>query len=759
MASKFTKYDLEHITDYRGFESFCDALMSRLGYTGIEPLAGTHDEGLDALHVSRRSKVTIFAYSARGDCDIKIKEDAARISECGHTCDELVFVTPFVPTPGMRRRMSDHIADKYDWTLKIYDGKRIATLVDNQYGDLKELHPSIFVVSRVVTTHNVGAVIDPLAYARRVLSAHEEWLDRYTPLIAEHRDFDGFVLPLNAPDAEAPGIPVIEIPNRAKLVVLLGESGAGKTTALWRMLVDRARALVIDKSGPVPVLIPMLISRELSTGAETSETERLLRAGKLLLLIDGLNEFSADEQIRRVGRDDVQRLMYEYPANSFVLTCRSSDYSPELLDFETLKTRLREPAVFEIRRLDRSQISDYIARQFRDDEGAADTILGELGIDDPNVWTNTASLLHLARIPLYLQLLASEIRRRHALPRNRADLLQGLVRRVLSRERSKGAAAIDRVTKERLLGRVAVRGVEDGFVLQIPTRRVQGFLREESRRLESDRAKLHGLGVEGILRELLSNNFWHESDLDNIEWIHQFILDYFLACEIAEIYTNGTRSDIVAVNKLLRQGLWHQPCVVALSLLDSERAAMFLRELLRCNSSAATHAYDNANESRAEQIARHLLAEASRPVLLESIDRCRALPYPQIVGVMADYFKHSNSDSELREGIAESVSAIVVTYSPLVAPTDRFAAKSYSVARSAIADLDSTRIHAAVRRSLELVRAWSANRSPAVRFHAGKALWATDRGRAAEVLKTAFAEGDERVRRMVKELATRWNIE
>jgi hypothetical protein len=80
MGSRVTKYDLEHVTDYIQFESFCNDLMSRQGYRNIEPLGGHKDRGRDAIDTDvSTGQVTIFTYSVREDWNVKLNEDLAKI--------------------------------------------------------------------------------------------------------------------------------------------------------------------------------------------------------------------------------------------------------------------------------------------------------------------------------------------------------------------------------------------------------------------------------------------------------------------------------------------------------------------------------------------------------------------------------------------------------------------------------------------------------------------------------------------------------
>ena len=144
-ALRRTKWQLQQLTDYADFESFCDDLMTRCGYVNIEPLGKFQDKGRDAIHFSKATgEVTIFAYSVREDWEKKLKADLDKIMHNKIRCDNFVFVTTESPTTTQRDQWVERTKDDYGWALELYGLERVATLVDNAYSILKQLHPAIF---------------------------------------------------------------------------------------------------------------------------------------------------------------------------------------------------------------------------------------------------------------------------------------------------------------------------------------------------------------------------------------------------------------------------------------------------------------------------------------------------------------------------------------------------------------------------------------------------------------------------------------
>jgi predicted NACHT family NTPase len=94
-------------------------------------------------------------------------------------------------------------------------------------------------------------------------------------------------------------------------VLLVGRPGSGKSTALRKMLVDEAQKVLNGQSSLIPVLIELRSWRtsyialikdffrvhKLRLNEETIDD--LLFEGKLLLLVDGVNELPANENARQ----------------------------------------------------------------------------------------------------------------------------------------------------------------------------------------------------------------------------------------------------------------------------------------------------------------------------------------------------------------------------------------------------------------------------------------------------------------------------
>ena len=200
------------------------------------------------------------------------------------------------------------------------------------------------------------------------------------------------------PDSLLPkGSRLINIFNRYKALLILGEPGSGKTTMLLdlaRDLIDRAKQ---NHTLPIPVVfhlsswaqerqpIAEWLIDELNKLYRIEEkiARLLLNQGNLLLLLDGLDEVKSE------CRDDCVTAINQFRAECFtplVICCRIADY-------ETLIPRLQLPAAVLLQPLTTQQINDYLQ--------LADARLSVIG----NRLENDTPLQELFELPLTLSIM------------------------------------------------------------------------------------------------------------------------------------------------------------------------------------------------------------------------------------------------------------------------------------------------------------------------------------------------------------------
>lgn len=145
MSADSIIYCLERVSDYRDFERLCSALLASAGYPRIDPLGGTGDEGRDAIvRIDEAGRKIGFAYTVRSDWRPKLASDCKRVHDKGHDPDVFVFVCTEALSATEKDFAHKFVAEKYGWTLDLYDLERLRVQLVGPQRHLIAQHPSIF---------------------------------------------------------------------------------------------------------------------------------------------------------------------------------------------------------------------------------------------------------------------------------------------------------------------------------------------------------------------------------------------------------------------------------------------------------------------------------------------------------------------------------------------------------------------------------------------------------------------------------------
>jgi len=384
-----------------------------------------------------------------------------------------------------------------------------------------------------------------------------------------------YVLPTLSPNLSADDL---ALPGRR--TVLLGDPGAGKSTLAAKLAHD----LALADGDRVPFLLVLrdftpwfrqggrellkyferICSDPYNLPPPRDAVEYLLRNGRAVVILDGLDELVEPELRRRVVRL-VEGFAHQYPLTPIVVTARRVGYAEAALSDSLF-------AQGTVDEFGTDQVADYASRWFALDAATPVRQRAELAETFVN---ESAEIAELRRNPLLLALLCAMYSSEHYLPRNLAQVYERCAVMLFDRWDSMRGIALPVQFQGRL--RAAVQhlawhlfdGPESGRAL--PRSKIVALLSEYlvSRSFDLDDAQ----GAAEQFTEFCTGRAWILTDVGTTRneplfgFTHRTFLEYFAAEHLVRKHTSS-QSLWNVLRPHISGGSWDVVSRIALQLHD-----------------------------------------------------------------------------------------------------------------------------------------------------------------------------------------------
>lgn len=196
-----------------------------------------------------------------------------------------------------------------------------------------------------LSTDGLSGYLSLLAYSNHALELEKTFVGlRYTLDDANQSDMF-LTIPHNLPrsfrvidhafprtiDVDSNIQTIDDLLEKHSRLLILGEPGGGKTTSLKYLTIMAARKALCDSRAPVPLFIdlaqwPSSITdfRSLIVHERQVEGINTIPIGRLLLLLDGLNEIPSDEYKEKIGA--IESWLCKNPSDPIIIASREEHY-------------------------------------------------------------------------------------------------------------------------------------------------------------------------------------------------------------------------------------------------------------------------------------------------------------------------------------------------------------------------------------------------------------------------------------------------
>ena len=605
-------------------------------------------------------------------------------------------------------------------------------------------------------------IFDRHEYAKREYERIKSSSDRFTMLLADHKLIETHV-DFKSYNGETETINIHNVVDRSNLCYLLGESGTGKTQSLWELYSKSCKSLAEDEVGPCPVFVPTKSWKEDNSffdiicdvlDAEKESINNDLKTGSFLFFVDGINE--VDHSHSSNCYNDLAKFISKYINNKFVISCRSPDFRENIIPLGSYIKKGKIRDVFEISRLSKSQIREY-TNNFFDNKNDAFEFLRDLGLDDDIIWSNDNSSIHLARIPLFLQIYLETYKTSKELPDSKAKLVSALVRIIINREESQAPFGFGITLLENTLSSFSYALAKDGYNLRFPSRIAKTIIAPILNKYIKYYSEHSKVSLDIFWKKTISANFLSVYSETEVEWLHQLLRDYFLGLEIADIWANQDYGDDIKISTI-RLG-WDMALSIALETLKgtyigSEMLWKILDHYRNKFGDQAIIIFSGQSTDSKYQLTLTLIKSI---VADGDYETCRLnilvehLPFIEVVNALDEAYSCKLNEVMLVK-IIEALSHMMIFHQPsteIEQPIVGFYGK----------EIKSIYSKSAIKRCREVLYRYLRSSDEFTCFYAAKGLFEIDRPASVDCFRKLLSGKNDSVKKHVLELVEEWGIQ
>ncbi|MGH3391825.1 MAG: NACHT domain-containing protein [Actinomadura sp.] len=393
------------------------------------------------------------------------------------------------------------------------------------------------------------------------------------------------------PDVATATWRVHEILGATARLFLRGDAGSGKTTLLQWLAVRGARSdfgeQLAGLSGLVPFFLPLRryvgaqlpapeqflnqVGRHIADDMPRGWVHRLLRTGRTLVLVDGIDELPESE--REAARGWLRELVGAFPQARYIVTSRPAAASGDWLDAEGFESAELQPMSWS----DVKSFTRHWHAAIRSETTDGEERSRLRGYDDELLEKIHARrhLRELATNPLLCALLcALHLDRRMQLPQDRMELYAValellLERREMERRISHGGPALSRTDKSLILQNLAYWLIRNGLS-DAPSDRVIGQVEQSLKLMPRISA-----GAEQVFSHLLNRSgLIREPVAGRVDFVHVTFQEYLAARAAIEA------EDIGVLIEHAQDDQWREVIVMAAGHAQPRQRTELLRGLL-----------------------------------------------------------------------------------------------------------------------------------------------------------------------------------